>query len=145
MALPFDFSNENMWVPRPVWVITGGNAHDMVHLYENYIEQWIKIKCITGDRTANSDLCFALIAFCSEGSFSCQHQSTANWDLGLYGLIRKTCTHVPQWDSNRERKDHHVGGILVSMIDMKIYSIYKKTYWRKRQIRPQNVVSTKNF
>ena len=24
---------------------------------------------------------------------------TATWDLGLYGLTRKTGTHVPQWDS----------------------------------------------
>jgi hypothetical protein len=26
-----------------------------------------------------------------------------------------------------------------------ILTYYKKMYWRKRQIRPQNVVSTKNF
>jgi hypothetical protein len=26
----------------------------------------------------------------------------------LYGLIRKTCTHVPLWDSNPQRKDHQV-------------------------------------
>jgi hypothetical protein len=28
---------------------------------------------------------------------------TATRDLGLYGLIRRTVTHVPQRDSNRER------------------------------------------
>jgi hypothetical protein len=33
---------------------------------------------------------------------------TAKRDLGLYGLIRKTGTHVPQWDSNSRRKDHQI-------------------------------------
>jgi hypothetical protein len=30
----------------------------------------------------------------------------ATRDHGLYGLIRRTNTHVPQWDSNPRRKDH---------------------------------------
>jgi hypothetical protein len=34
---------------------------------------------------------------------------TATWDLGLYSLIRKkTCIHVPQWDSNPRRKDQQI-------------------------------------
>jgi hypothetical protein len=33
---------------------------------------------------------------------------TATRDLGLYGLIRKTGTYVPQWDSNPRRKDHQI-------------------------------------
>jgi hypothetical protein len=33
---------------------------------------------------------------------------TVTRDLGLYGLIRKTGTHVPQWDSNPRRKDHQI-------------------------------------
>jgi hypothetical protein len=39
---------------------------------------------------ANLDLCLAL----------------TTWDLGLSGLIRRTGTHVPQWDSNPQCKDH---------------------------------------
>jgi hypothetical protein len=50
---------------------------------------------IIGDRAANVDLCVALI----------RATSTATRDLGLNGLIRKTETHVPQWDSNPWR-DH---------------------------------------
>jgi hypothetical protein len=34
---------------------------------------------------------------------------TATRDLGLYGLIRKTGTYIPQWDSNPQRKDHQNG------------------------------------
>ena len=33
---------------------------------------------------------------------------TATRDLGLYGLIRKTGTHVPQWGSNPQLKDHQI-------------------------------------
>jgi hypothetical protein len=33
---------------------------------------------------------------------------TATRDLGLYGLIRKTGTYVPQWDLNPGRKDHQI-------------------------------------
>jgi hypothetical protein len=33
---------------------------------------------------------------------------TATRDLGLYGLVRKTGTYVPQWDSNPRRKDHQI-------------------------------------
>jgi hypothetical protein len=33
---------------------------------------------------------------------------TATRDLGFYGLIRKTGTHVPQWDSNPRLKDHQI-------------------------------------
>jgi hypothetical protein len=33
---------------------------------------------------------------------------TATRDFGLNGLIRKTGTHVPQWDSNPQRKDHYI-------------------------------------
>jgi hypothetical protein len=33
---------------------------------------------------------------------------TATRDLGLYGLIQKTGTHVPQWDSDPRRKDHQI-------------------------------------
>jgi hypothetical protein len=33
---------------------------------------------------------------------------TATGDLGLYVLIRRTGTHVPQWDSNHGLKDHQI-------------------------------------
>jgi hypothetical protein len=33
---------------------------------------------------------------------------TATQDLGLYGLIRKIGTHVPQWGSNPQLKDHQI-------------------------------------
>ena len=33
---------------------------------------------------------------------------TATRDLSLYGPIRKTGTHVPQWDSNPRLKDHQI-------------------------------------
>jgi hypothetical protein len=33
---------------------------------------------------------------------------TATRHLGLYGLIRKTGNHIPQWDSNPRRKDHQI-------------------------------------
>jgi hypothetical protein len=33
---------------------------------------------------------------------------TATWDIGLYGLIRKTGTLVPRWDSNPRRKDQQI-------------------------------------
>jgi hypothetical protein len=33
---------------------------------------------------------------------------TGTRDLGLYGLIGKTGTHVPQLDSNPQRKDHQI-------------------------------------
>jgi hypothetical protein len=33
---------------------------------------------------------------------------TATRNLGLYGLIRKTGTHVPQWGSNPRLKDHQI-------------------------------------
>jgi hypothetical protein len=41
-----------------------------------------------------------------EGSLLCH--PTATRDLGLYGLIRKTGTHNPQWDSNPRRKDNQI-------------------------------------
>jgi hypothetical protein len=33
---------------------------------------------------------------------------TAIRGIGLYDLIGKTNTHVPQWHSNPRRKDHHI-------------------------------------
>jgi hypothetical protein len=54
------------------------------------------------DRPAN--LCLAVKAFSSEGSFTC-HTCCDMGSLDLYGLIRKTNTHIPQWDLNRPRKD----------------------------------------
>jgi hypothetical protein len=33
---------------------------------------------------------------------------TVTRDLGLNGLIQKTSTHVPQWDSNLRRKGHQI-------------------------------------
>jgi hypothetical protein len=33
---------------------------------------------------------------------------TVTWDLGLYGLIWKTGTYIPHWDSNPRRKDHQI-------------------------------------
>jgi hypothetical protein len=51
------------------------------------------------------DLCLPFMTFSSEGSFSCYTR-----DLGLFGLIRRTGTHVSQWDSNRGRKDHQGPG-----------------------------------
>jgi hypothetical protein len=33
---------------------------------------------------------------------------TATRDLGLYGLIQRSGTHVPQWDSNRGHCKHQI-------------------------------------
>jgi hypothetical protein len=62
---------------------------------------------ITGDRAANLDLCLAVIAFSSKGSFFVP-RPTATRDFGLNGRIRRTGIYVPQWNSNRERKDHQI-------------------------------------
>jgi hypothetical protein len=45
---------------------------------------------------------------------------TTTRDLGLYGLIRKTGTHVPQWDSNPRRKDQSIN--FVPNYNMKLYT-----------------------
>ena len=57
---------------------------------------------IAGDRTENLDLCSALRAF--------EPTPTATRDLSLYGLIRKTSIHIPQWGSNSkpQLKDHQI-------------------------------------
>ena len=34
--------------------------------------------------------------------------SIVTWDLGFYGLIQKTSTHVPQWDFDPLCKDHQI-------------------------------------
>jgi hypothetical protein len=59
-----------------------------------------------GRKTVNNESILALTAFSNEGSFTCH----ASWDadLGLYSLLRRTATHVPQSDSNPRRKDHQI-------------------------------------
>jgi hypothetical protein len=54
------------------------------------------------------DLCFALMDFSSEGSFT--RHTYVTRDLGLYSLIRKTDTYmyVLQWDSNPQHKNHYI-------------------------------------
>jgi hypothetical protein len=47
---------------------------------------------ITGDRAENLDLCLALVAFSSEGSFTC-HTCCDTEPRFMYGLFRKTSTH----------------------------------------------------
>jgi hypothetical protein len=42
-----------------------------------------------------------------EGSLSC-HTYCDTGPRFIVGLIRKTGTHVPQWDSNPRRKDHQI-------------------------------------
>jgi hypothetical protein len=54
---------------------------------------------ITGDRAANFGLCSALRVF-EQGGIFIVPTPTVTRDLGFYGLIRKTDTHVPQWDLN---------------------------------------------
>jgi hypothetical protein len=60
---------------------------------------------ITDDRAPNLDLCLAHTGFSREGPLS---TPTATRDLGLYGLIEKTDTHVPLWDLNPRRKDQQI-------------------------------------
>jgi hypothetical protein len=52
------------------------------------------------------DLCYALMAFRVRVLF--RATPTATQDLGFYGLIRKTGTRVPQWDSNLRHKDYQI-------------------------------------
>jgi hypothetical protein len=60
---------------------------------------------ITGDRAANFGLGAQGLWV---GRDFYRATPTATRDLGLYGLIRKTGTHVPQWNSNPRRKDHQI-------------------------------------
>jgi hypothetical protein len=60
---------------------------------------------ITGDKAADLGQCSAFRAFEQGGVFIVP---TATRGFGLYGLIRKTGTHVSQWDSNPRRKDHQI-------------------------------------
>ena len=62
---------------------------------------------ITDDWAANLGLCSALRAF-EQGRIFIVPTPTATRDLSLYGLIRKTGTHVPQWGSNPQLKDHQI-------------------------------------
>ena len=62
---------------------------------------------ITGDWAANLSLYSALRAF-EQGGIFFVPTPTATRDLGLYGLIRKTGTHVPQWGSYPHHKDHQI-------------------------------------
>ena len=62
---------------------------------------------ITDDWAANLGLCSALRAF-EQGRIFIVPTPTATRDLSLYGLIRKTGTHVLQWGSNPDLKDHQI-------------------------------------
>jgi hypothetical protein len=77
-----------------------------VHIHLSNFFSYPVAVTITGDRAANLDLCLALMAFGSEGSF--RATTFAIRDFGLYGLIRRTGTHVQQWDLNRGCKDHQI-------------------------------------
>ena len=62
---------------------------------------------ITGDWAANLGLCSALRAFEQGGIFIVPHLHRHGiW--GFSGLLRKTGTHVPQWDSNSRLEDHQI-------------------------------------
>jgi hypothetical protein len=51
----------------------------------------------------------------------------ATWDLGLYGLMRKTVTYVPQLDSNPLCKDHQIitPDALDTTADFVFYYLYR--------------------
>jgi hypothetical protein len=60
---------------------------------------------------------------------------TATWDLSLhvYGLIQKTGTHVPQWDSNRDariiRSLHLRSNHYVTRVASKKFSMVNEYIW----------------
>jgi hypothetical protein len=62
---------------------------------------------ITGDRTANFWPMLGVQGLWA-GRDLYRATPTTTRDLGLYGLIRKTGTYVPQWNSNPWRKDHQI-------------------------------------
>jgi hypothetical protein len=59
---------------------------------------------ITGDGAAYLDICLPRMAFRSEGSLTCH--TCCDTELQLYGSIRRTAPHVPQWDFNPWRKNN---------------------------------------
>jgi hypothetical protein len=61
---------------------------------------------ITEDGIANTDLCLALVAFSSEGSFTCH--TCCDTEPEFIQFIRRTSSHVPQQDSNLRRKDNQI-------------------------------------
>jgi hypothetical protein len=58
---------------------------------------------ITGGRAANLDLCVILMPFTSGSSFT-HHTCCDTRPRFKHGLIRRTCTHVLQLDSNPQRR-----------------------------------------
>jgi hypothetical protein len=74
-------------------------------LHEQFFS-YLAAVTITGDGAANLDLCLALTLLAMRDRLCAT--LTATWNLGLYGLIRKTGTNVPRWDSNTGRKDNQI-------------------------------------
>jgi hypothetical protein len=70
------------------------------HLSNFSATQWLSPLC-TSDRTAK-DLCFASMAFSSEGSFTCKTRSH------FIGLIRRSGPYVQQRDLNPLRQDRQI-------------------------------------
>jgi hypothetical protein len=59
---------------------------------------------IIGDKAANLNLRFALLAFRSKNSFTCH----TCCDLYMISFEGVALALVPQWDSNRRCKDQHI-------------------------------------
>jgi hypothetical protein len=59
---------------------------------------------ITGDRDANLDLCLAVMASRCKGSTCNTYCDTKP----RFILMRGSSTHVPQWDSYLQCKDHQI-------------------------------------
>jgi hypothetical protein len=53
------------------------------------------------DRATNLDLCLALMAIKLAVRVHLHATAAATQDIGLYGLIRRTGTHVPLQDFNQ--------------------------------------------
>jgi hypothetical protein len=85
---------------------------------------------IIGDRAIDLHLCLAVLAFSHEGFL--RATPTATRDLGLYGLMRKTDTHVAQWDSNPRCKDYL------------IYKVWKVVSAKQPEIELKIIYGTSN-
>jgi hypothetical protein len=76
-----------------------------LQLHEQFFS-YLAADTITGDRAANLDLCLALMAFSSEGSFTCHtYCATGPRFIRCHPKDRH---HVPQWDSTPRRKDNQI-------------------------------------
>jgi hypothetical protein len=86
------------WHDKDPSLLKGPEPHEQFFSY-------LAVVIITGDRAGNS---YANHLWLLAVRVLLRATPAATRDLGLYGLIRMTGTHVPQWDSNPQRKDHQI-------------------------------------